>query len=51
MGIKTIIPDMMIDNIVANVISEECIKINATRNIHSKAIKPICIGVSLFRPI
>ena len=48
---KTIIPDIIMDIIVVVFISEEFIKINATRNIQSKAIKPICIGVSFLRAI
>ena len=42
---------MMIDIIVVSDISDEYIKIKATRNTHNKAIKPICIGVSFFRLI
>ena len=48
---KTIIPDIIMDIIVVMVISEEFIKINATRNTHNKAMNPICIGVSFFRAI
>lgn len=50
-GMKTIIPDIIIDITVVKVIFGELVKINATRNIHSKAINPICIGVSFFRAI
>ena len=45
------IPDIIIDIIVVRDISEEFIKIKATRKIHSKAMNPICIGVSFFRAI
>lgn len=50
-GMKTITPDIIIDIIVVRDISDEFIKIKATRKIHSKAMNPICIGVSFFRPI
>ncbi len=48
---KTIIPDMIIDIMVVRVISEEYIKIKATRKTHSNAMNPICIGVSFFLDI
>lgn len=50
-GMKTITPEMIIDIMVVRVISEEYIKIKATRKTHNKAMNPICIGVSFFRDI
>ena len=50
-GIKTRVPDIIIETIVGPVISDEYTKIKITKNTHSKAINPICIGVSFFRAI
>ncbi len=44
-------PDIIIETIVGPVISDEYTKIKITKNTHSKAINPICIGVSFFRAI
>jgi hypothetical protein len=38
---KTKKPDIIMDIIVVKVILDELIKINATRNIHSKRMNPI----------
>ena len=48
---KTMIPDIIIETIVGPVISCEYTKIKITKNTHSKAINPICIGVSFLRAI